>query len=52
MKVNELEIKVRNAPVYHGGSRVGLTVMKVGDCVRVTGVWEHDYLIATRVHIL
>ena len=52
MKVNGLEIKVRDAPVYQGGSRVGLTVMKVGDRVRVTGVWEHDYLIATRVDIL
>jgi hypothetical protein len=52
MKVNGLEIKVRDAPVYKGGSRVGLTLMKVGDRVRVTGVWEHDYLIATRVDIL
>jgi hypothetical protein len=49
---NGLEIKVRDAPIYQGSSRVGITVLRVGQRVRVTGVWEHDYIIATRVDIL
>jgi hypothetical protein len=52
MKINGLEIKVRDAPIFQGGSRVGITVLQVGQRVRVTGVWEHDYIIATRVDIL
>ena len=52
MKVNGLEIKVRDAPIFDGGSRIGITLLGVGDRVRVTGVWEHDYIVATRVDSL
>lgn len=52
MKVNGLEIKVRDAPIYQTGSRVGITLLRVGQRVRVTGVREHDYIIATRVDVL
>lgn len=52
MKVNGIEIKVRDAPIYQGSSRVGITMLQVGQRVRVTGVWEHDYIVATQVNIL
>ena len=52
MKVNGIEIKVRDAPIYQGSSRVGITMLQVGQRVKVTGVWEHDYIIATQVNIL
>lgn len=52
MKVNGIEIKVRDAPIYQGSSRVGITLLQVGQRVRVIGVWEHDYIIATQVNIL
>lgn len=52
MKVNGIEVKVRDAPIYQGSSRVGITMLQVGQRVRVTGAWEQDYIIATQVNIL
>jgi len=49
MKVSGMEIKVRNAPILHGSSQVGLTTLQVGYRVLVKGIREHDYIVATEV---
>lgn len=41
----------RDAPVYNGSSRVGISTLQVGDHVRVTGTIEHDYVVATEVRV-
>jgi hypothetical protein len=52
MKVNGIEVKIWDAPVYQGNQRVGLSMLAVGQRVRVRGDWVHDYLVATDVTIL
>jgi hypothetical protein len=51
MRVNGIEIKIKDAPVYLGSSRVGLELLEVGQRVKVTGTWYHDYVNATTVVI-
>jgi hypothetical protein len=51
MKVNGIEIKVREAPVWNGTSRVGIETLAVGQRVRVNGTWSHDYVVASNVVI-
>lgn len=52
MKINGLEIKVWDAPIYQGSQRVGISMLAVGQRVRVKGTWVHDYLVAQEVFIL
>lgn len=49
MKVAGIEVKVRNAPIYHDNMLVGLSTLAVGHRVLVKGTWEHDYVVATEV---
>lgn len=49
MKVAGVEVKVRNAPIRHGSTEVGLTTLAVGHRVHVKGTREHDYIVATEV---
>lgn len=49
MKVAGVEVKVRNAPIRHGSTQVGLTTLAVGHRVHVKGTREHDYIVATEV---
>lgn len=51
MVVNGIEIKIWDAPIFQGGQRVGLSLLSVGQRVRVTGTWVHDYIVAQRVDI-
>jgi hypothetical protein len=51
MKVNGIEIKVRDAPVWDGTARVGIEMLAVGQRVRVNGTWSHDYVVASNVVI-
>jgi hypothetical protein len=48
-----LEIKVWDAPIYDGSNRIGISMLQVGQRVRVKGTAVHDdYIIATQVNIL
>jgi hypothetical protein len=49
MKVAGVEVKVRNAPIYHISTQVGITTLQVGYRVHVKGTKEHDYIIASEV---
>jgi hypothetical protein len=52
MKVNGIEIKIWDAPIYQGGQRIGISLLSPGMRVRVNGNWVHDYLVATEVFVL
>lgn len=52
MKINGLEIKIWDAPIYQGSQRVGIRLLSPGMRVRVKGNWVHDYIVATEVTIL
>lgn len=53
MKLNGIEVKIWDAPVYRGSQRVGITELGVGQRVGVKGNWvENKYIVATEVFIL
>jgi len=51
MKVNGLEIKVWDAPIYDGSNRIGISQLQVGQRVQVKGTAVHDYIVATEVSL-
>jgi hypothetical protein len=52
MKVNGIDVKIWDAPVYRGSQRVGISELRVGQRVGVKGSWvESKYIVATEVVI-
>lgn len=53
MKVNGIDIKIWDAPIYRGSQRVGISELSVGQRVGVKGNWvESKYVVATEVSVL
>jgi hypothetical protein len=51
MKVAGLEVKVRDAPIRHGSTVIGISSLAVGQRVHVKGNVVHDYIVATEVFL-